>query len=156
MVSIHLPFTKSQCFAEVNILFVDEILVSRVVLKADRVVHWHESHVEHRYVTVEGHLCLDASHVGNVGVLFTYYLQHVYSVIGGQNVCVVFGISHHRGPHFFVDRRFSVLEIRHRSSFPKADVTSKIQDSIVRFKHYIKNENLSSVIHQMPSMRHDW
>ena len=82
-------------------------------------------------MTVERHLCLDASHVGNVGVLFTYYLQHVHSVIGGQDVCVVFGISHHRGPHLFVDRRFSVLEIIHRSSFPNVDVASRIQQTVL-------------------------
>ena len=94
-----------------NLLLIDKRLVGRVVLKADRIVHWHESHVEHRYVTVEGHLCLDGFHVGDVGELFVLHFPELPSVVGRNDVRVVLGISLHRIPHLLVDRPSRVLQL---------------------------------------------
>ena len=114
-----------------------KILVSRVVIKADRVVHWHESHVKHRYVTVEGHLGCQSRRKcrRTVHVLSSTCVQCDWMDMTSVSSLACVTIVARR--FLMYDRRFSVLEIRHRSSFPKLTYISMIGS--VCFKHYNKN-----------------
>ena len=62
-------------------------------------------------MTVEGHLCLDAFHVGDVGEPFVHHFPELPSVVGRNDVRVVLGISLHRIPHLLVDGPSRVLQL---------------------------------------------
>ena len=62
-------------------------------------------------MTVEGHLCLNAFHVGDVGELFVFHFPELPSVVGRNYVLVMLGISLHRSPHLLVDGPTGVLQL---------------------------------------------
>ena len=68
--------------SDVNLHFVDYPLVGGVILQRNAVVHRHELHGEHCHDATSGHLALHSCLVNDVGIPFSFNLQHMMCVVG--------------------------------------------------------------------------